>query len=136
MTVGLLIITHNDIGAALLETATRVMGKCPLPARTLSVREESEPDLLRKQARELAERLDSGEGVLVLTDLFGSTPANIASCLQDQAGRRVLAGINLSMLVRLLNYPALSLAELAEKALTGGRDGVLSCPCRDERSAT
>ena len=130
MTVGLLLITHNDIGAALLSTASRMLGGCPLEARALAVREDSEPDELKVRAQEMAEQIDQGEGVLVLTDLFGSTPSNVANALQTGPGRRVLAGVNLSMMVRLLNYPTLSLSDLAAKGLSGGRDGIMLCPVR------
>ena len=136
MTVGLLLITHNDIGSALLTTASRMLGGCPLEARTLAVTEDSEPDELRARAREMAEQIDQGEGVLVLTDLFGSTPANVANALQSAPGRRVLAGVNLSMMVRVLNYPTLSLSDLAAKALSGGRDGVMLCPDRGPKSGS
>lgn len=131
MSVGLLLITHNDIGSQLLVTASRMLGGCPLQARTLAVTEDCEPEELQRCAREIAEQIDTGEGVLVLTDLFGSTPSNIANALGAGASRRVLAGVNLSMLVRVLNYPALSLSEMTFKALSGGRDGVLLCPNRD-----
>ena len=130
MTVGLLLITHNDIGAALLSTASRMLGDCPLEARTLSIAEDCEPNVLQARAQDIAGQLDTGEGVLVLTDLFGSTPSNIANALHG-GGRRVLAGVNLPMLVRVLNYPTLSLTDMAAKALSGGRDGVLQCPDRD-----
>jgi PTS system ascorbate-specific IIA component len=132
MSVGLLLITHNEIGAALLGTASRMLGRCPLQTRTLAVTEDCQPDRLRTQARVMAEQIDSGEGVLVLTDMFGSTPANIANGLQHGAGRRVLAGVNLSMVVRVLNYPGLPLGDMAAKALSGGKDGVILCPCGDE----
>jgi PTS system ascorbate-specific IIA component len=128
MSVGLLIITHGGIGASLLETATRMLGGCPLRARTLAVVQESERDALVEEAHRMAEAIDAGEGVLVLTDMFGSTPANVARALMDRPEVRVLAGINLPMLVRVLNYPVLPLAEMAAKAESGGRDGVLLCP--------
>jgi len=131
MTVGLLIITHNDIGSALLATASRMLGECPLQARALAVTEDSEPDQLRSRAREMAGQIDTGDGVLVLTDMFGSTPSNIANGLQIGSWHRVLAGVNLSMVVRVLNYPELSLTDLAAKALSGGKDGVLICPAQD-----
>lgn len=131
MTVGLLLITHNDIGSALLATATRMLGECPLKARALAVTEDSEPEQLHSRAREIAEQIDTGAGVLVLTDMFGSTPSNIANGLQSGLKHRVLSGVNLSMVVRVLNYPTLSLTDLAAKALSGGKDGVLICPLRD-----
>jgi PTS system ascorbate-specific IIA component len=131
VSVGLLIITHNTIGSALLETATKMLGACPLRAETLEITEDMERDLLLGQARAMAAGLDSGEGVLVLTDLYGSTPANIANALAGE-GVRVLAGVNLPMLVRVLNYAALPLPELADKGLSGGRDGVLCAQGAEE----
>jgi PTS system ascorbate-specific IIA component len=128
MSVGVLIITHGGIGACLLETATRMFGGCPLQARTLAVVQESERDALVEEAYRLAETVDTGGGVLVLTDLFGSTPANVARALMDLPRVRVLAGINLPMLVRVLNYAALPLDEMAAKAESGGREGVVLCP--------
>jgi PTS system ascorbate-specific IIA component len=134
VSVGLLLITHNDIGSSLLEAATRMLGRCPLKAETLAVTDETARELLAEQAQHMAEELDAGDGVLVLTDLFGSSPANIANALEGRCGLCVLAGVNLPMLVRILNYPALPLSEMVGKALSGGRDGVLLCPCRERKS--
>jgi mannose PTS system EIIA component len=127
MSVGLLIITHNGIGKALLETATTMLAGCPLRAEALAIGPDAERDLLQGQALAIAERLDEGDGLLVLTDLFGSTPANIATALKERAGCYVLTGVNLPMLVRVLNYAGLPVAEIATKALSGGKDGVLLC---------
>ena len=128
MSVGLLLITHNQIGAELLGTATRMLGTCPLATTTIAVTERDDPDLLRAEARRCIDALDDGAGVLVMTDLFGSTPANVAACLGDQDNVRVLSGVNLPMLVRVLNYHRLGLAALADKALSGAHDGVFACP--------
>jgi PTS system ascorbate-specific IIA component len=95
------------------------------------VTDDAERDLLAAQARHMAEALDSGEGVLVLADLFGSSPANIANALTGSGRVHVLTGVNLPMLVRVLNYPRLPLSEIAQKALSGGRDGVLLCAASD-----
>ena len=73
----------------------------------------------------LVEELDQGGGVLVLTDLLGSTPTNIAQRLLPESGIRIVAGVNLGMLLNVLNYPSLALADLVEKAVQGGRGGVL-----------
>jgi PTS system ascorbate-specific IIA component len=127
MSCGLLIITHNQIGEALLQTATHMLGFCPLLAHTLAVTPECNPDQLRERARVLARDLDQGDGVLVLTDMFGSTPSNIATALGKAGQVSVVSGINLPMLVRVLNYPHLSLERITDKALSGGRDGILDC---------
>lgn len=127
MSVGLLLITHNHIGAELLATATRMLGNCPLEATALAVVESDDPERLRERAIRCAEELDEGSGVLVLTDLFGSTPSNVAVGLSDRPNVRILSGVNLPMLVRVMNYHGLELAELAEKALSGGHDGLFVC---------
>lgn len=127
MTVGLLLVTHDRLGASMVETATGLLGACPLHVATLEVRPDCEPDCLVAQAKSLVVGLDAGDGVLVLTDIYGSTPANIASALLTAGRVRVVAGLNLPMLVRVLNYARLALDELAEKAIAGGRTGVLSC---------
>ena len=128
MSVGLLLITHGGIGAELLEAATRMLGVCPLQAQALAVENGDDPAQLGRRARACVRELEAGEGVLVLTDLFGSTPANVASDLCDLGNTRILSGVNLPMVVRVLNYPQLSLDALVDKALSGARDGVFQCP--------
>ncbi len=127
MSVGLLIITHERVAAAIVETAVHMLGESPLEMSVLPAPSDCDPDALRREAFAAVERLDKGDGVLVITDIYGSTPSNVACSLVD--GKRVIAvsGINLPMLVRVMNYPQLSLDELADKAVSGGRDGVLAC---------
>ncbi len=127
MSIGVLIIAHSAIGPALLETATKMLGKCPLMTETLSVTNDGDVALMREQAQGMVQELDRGDGVLVLTDIYGSTPSNIAAGLQKDGRVYVVAGINLPMLIRVFNYPVLDLSTLAEKALSGGRDGILLC---------
>jgi PTS system mannose-specific IIA component len=127
MSAGLLLVTHGNIGAALLAVATRMLGTCPLAAHALAVHDECNAERLVDLARRWVRALDSGGGVLVLTDLYGSTPANIAARLQDLPGVRAIAGVNLPMLVRVLNYPDLPLDALADKAVGGARDGIMQC---------
>lgn len=127
MSVGLLLITHDRLGEQLLQTATGMLGLCPLQAESIAVRGDGDPDTVIATATEVLDRLDEGEGVLVLTDIYGSTPSNIAMRLLSQRRATVVAGVNLPMLIRVLNYPRLTLDELAQKALSGGRDGVLLC---------
>lgn len=126
MSVGLLIITHERVASAIVETALHMLGKSPLEVSVLPAPSDCDPDALRAEAFAAVDRLDQGDGVLVITDIYGSTPSNVACTLLD--GRRVVmvSGINLPMLVRVMNYPQLGLDELADKAVTGGRDGVFA----------
>jgi len=124
MSVGVLIISHDGIGPALLGTATLMLNDCPLQTKLLTVSRDCDPDQLTEDAVEQIEALDAGEGVLVLTDLYGSTPCNIARKLSSQKHVHVVSGLNLSMLIRVFNYPKLTLEELSEKAVSGGKDGI------------
>ena len=126
MTVSVLIITHDGIGAALLGTATFMLNGCPLHTRLLTASRDCDPEELRADAMEEIRILDEGDGVLVLTDLYGSTPSNIARIISEKNNVRAVSGLNLSMLIRVLNYPDMSLEQLVEKAISGGRDGIVS----------
>ena len=126
MSVGLLIITHGDIGRSLLDTAVVVMGTCPLQTETLGIPMASDPDQQLERAQQYLQQLEQGDGVLILTDLYGSTPSNIACKLRNNKVA-VITGLNLPMLIRVFNYPTLNLHELAEKAMGGGREGVIPC---------
>lgn len=127
MTVGVLIVTHGRVGEVLLHTAVRLLGFCPLQVTTLSVEFDCNLNEADAEAHAAAHALDSGDGVLVLTDVFGSTPSNVANRVQGLSAMAVVAGLNLPMLIRVLNYPRLDLEQLAEKAVSGGRDGVMLC---------
>ena len=126
MSVGLLIITHGDIGRSLLDTAVVVMGTCPMQTRILGIPMASDPEQQQERAQQYIQELEQGDGVLILTDLYGSTPSNIACRLRTEHVA-VITGLNLPMLIRVFNYPALDLYALAEKAMGGGREGVVPC---------
>lgn len=126
MTVGLLIITHNQIGQALLNTASNMLGGCPMDCAVISLPPDADTDAMLQEARRRSLELNKGEGVLVLTDMYGSTPSNIAAALGESKDIIVVAGINLPMLIRVMNYPQLDLDQLANKAVTGGNDGIFA----------
>jgi PTS system ascorbate-specific IIA component len=97
----------------------------PLPLETFEVRSDADPDKLMPELKKIITTLDVGKGVLILTDLFGSTPSNIAYELQKAGLIRIVTGLNLPMLIRVMNYPTLSLNELADKAMQGGQAGII-----------
>lgn len=125
MSVGILLITHGPLAADLLKIAGGILGELPPGIAYCELVGDTPPEEALERCRQLLATLDQGEGVLVLTDLYGATPSNIAHALADPAKRvRVVCGLNLPMLIRTLNYADLDLDHLAEKALSGGRDGV------------
>jgi PTS system ascorbate-specific IIA component len=127
VTVGILVITHGRIGEELLDNASHTLGICPLNTEALSIYPEFNIDEMDIMARVICLRLNTGDGVLVLTDMYGSTPSNIARRLLDLPYVEVVTGINLPMLIRIMNYPTLPLDELREKAVSGGHDGIMAC---------
>ena len=125
MTIGILLLTHNDIGAQLLLAAKSTYGSIPIRTEILSIDHYDQPNDLAKLANQYVKLLDDGKGVLILTDMFGSTPSNIAKDLCYLGKVSVVSGLNLSMLLHIFNYPNLSLKQLTTKAIEGGRDGVI-----------
>lgn len=125
MTVSVLLITHENMGKSLLDITTRVLGVCPLQTDILSVPFDSDPDEILAHAKDKVETLNNGDGVLILTDMFGATPSNIAHRLSEPDQVMVVTGLNMPMMMRVMNYPNLDLNELVEVAIDGGKDGVL-----------
>lgn len=128
MSVGLLLVSHNHIGFEMLNTARQMLSHCPLPAAVLDIRITDEQEDIRARVEASLTSLDQGNGILILTDMFGSTPSNIACAVSEADNVRIVSGLNLSMLIRVLNYPNLSLEQLEQKAITGGKEGIMRCP--------
>lgn len=127
--IGILIVSHGTLGESLIHCASHVMGKRPLYLRQLGVTVHDDPEAILPQARDLLRFLDTGEGVLVLTDIFGATPSNIACKLLDTGRVEGVAGVNLPMLIRALSYrEKMPLSELIQKTLSGGTEGVMAMP--------
>ena len=126
MSVGILLVTHEGIGSALLAVATRLLRNLPLACEAFEVPFDADPDAVLPQASAAMRRVDGGHGVLLLTDLYGATPANIAARLArlGTPARRVSA-LSLPMLLRVMNYADLPLDELPAIAAAGARNGAI-----------
>ena len=123
--IGVLIVSHGDIGTSLLTSASQILGEAPAQAATLSVWRADDVDDLVLRARELMEGLDSGDGVLVLTDIFGATPGNVVSRLLEDGRIEGVSGVSLPMLLRVLTGRNGSLAAAVKRALSGGAEGLV-----------
>ena len=125
MSVGVLLMTHESVGQALISAAHHVMPRLPLRVEAVEVPPQADPDVMRTLTARQARALGQDEGVLVLADLYGATPCNIGLSLSSLGVRlRCVSGLNLPMLLRVLNYPEKPLDELAEIAASGGRGGI------------
>jgi PTS system mannose-specific IIA component len=123
--IGVLIVTHGDIGTSLLTSANQILGGEQRQVATLSVWRADEIDDLVLRARELIEGLDAGDGVLVLTDIFGATPGNVVSRLLEDGRIEGVSGASLPMLLRVLTGRNGSLTAAVQRALSGGAEGVV-----------
>ena len=126
MAVGILLVTHEGVGSALLAVATRLLRQLPLKTEAFEVPFDADPDALLPLASAALRRVDGGQGVLVLTDLYGATPSNLAAKLAriGTPVRRVSA-MSLPMLLRVMNYSDLEFDELPAVAAAGARNGVI-----------
>ena len=126
--IGILLITHGTLGESLIHCASHVLNKRPPLLKQLSITAQDDPFSLLPQGRALLKELDDGEGVLILSDMFGGSPANIAAKLLVPGRIEGVAGVNLPMLIRVLNYRDRPLATIVTKAVSGGCDGVVRMP--------
>ncbi len=124
--IGLVIIAHAPLGSALLACAKHVFGKEPEAFAVVDIDPKADPANEAARCTGMLPPLDSGDGILVLTDLFGATPANIAAQLVRPGRLEVLTGVNLPMLLRALSYRStVNLDVLVDKAKSGATDGVM-----------
>lgn len=135
--IGILIIAHGTLGDSLIHCATHVMGKRPESLQQLGVGTHDDPIAMLPLAKKMVSELDQGQGVLILSDIYGATPCNLVTKLLDPGRVAGVAGVNLPMLVRVLTYRNGNLSTLIDKALSGGREGVVhfteeTCAHHDE----
>lgn len=126
--IGILIIAHGTLGESLIHCASHVLNKRPARLRQLGVTAQDDPLLLLPHARALVKELDTGSGVLILSDMYGGSPSNIAAKLVIPGHVEGVAGVSLPMLIRALTYRDGPLATLVVKAVSGGCEGVVRIP--------
>jgi PTS system ascorbate-specific IIA component len=126
---GIVIIAHTPLASALERCVEHVYtcepGLAKANLRVLDVAPGAALEASVEQAARLVAEVDSGAGVLVLTDAFGATPGNVAARLAESGRVVVVAGVNLPMLLRAVCYRGDTLADVAEKALAGGQQGMV-----------
>jgi PTS system ascorbate-specific IIA component len=122
--IGILIVSHEPLGTALLHCTRHIFGRLPPQLAALDVIPDEDPDLARNAASELLARINDGTGVIVLTDLYGATPARIAERLAEPGRVAVIAGVNLPLLVKALTYRRGPLEEVVGTLLVGVRETI------------
>jgi PTS system ascorbate-specific IIA component len=126
MNVALLLITHKSIGNDMMKITRSILDDEFENAACIEIPMDADIDAKKRQIADTLEQLSTDDGILILTDSYGSTPCNIANDFLDGTGRALVSGLNLPMLIRVMNYRSLPLAELKEAALEGGKQGITS----------
>ncbi|HZN86212.1 MAG TPA: PTS sugar transporter subunit IIA [Burkholderiales bacterium] len=123
--IGVLVVSHGAIAEALLSSAEQILGAKQAQVAALGVSRNDDPDRVLEKARGIVARLEQGQGVLVLTDMFGATPCNVAARLLADGRVEGVSGVSLPMLVRVLAGRNGSLPAAVQRALSGGAEGVV-----------
>lgn len=123
--IGLILVSHGKYASAMLGTAESLIGP-QSDCVTISVDSAHETEDAVRRLHDAANMLDKGEGVVVLTDMFGGTPTNIALSLQGKHQAEVITGMNLPMILKVMeNRQSSSLTELAKMAEESGKAGIV-----------
>lgn len=133
--IGILVISHEPLGTALIHCTRHIFGRMPPQLAALDVIPDEDPEAACKAARELVTRINDGSGVVVFTDIYGATPSRIASSLAELYRIVVIAGVNLPMLVKALNSRRSPLEEVAEMLIASAKTAILEIapPSNTER---
>lgn len=121
--IGLVLVTHGRLAAEFITAMEHVVGPQE-SIEAICIGPDDDMERRRKDIAKAISKVDQGQGVIILTDLFGGTPSNLAISLMKSENIEVIAGVNLPMLIRALNYRDEPLAVVVEKALDGGTEGI------------
>lgn len=124
MSVAILFITHQGIASNLLNIAELVIQKPASNLSSLEVPMDSAIDEMINTVESRIKQLQTDDGIIFITDIYGSTPSNIAQQVASRHQAPLISGVNLPMVIRLLNYRDEPKTDLLQKALDGGYQGI------------
>ena len=126
MSLGIVLVTHRDIGKDMLEVASTIFAKKLENYVVHGIIEDTPPDEVLATLQKARDSLDYSQGLLILTDLYGATPYNVARELMlETPGATLISGINLPMIIKLFNLQHQNRSQLAESLAVNGRTGIL-----------
>lgn len=124
--IALLIVAHGNLGESLIQCASFVLGKRPERLENLDLSSIDDPAQMYARARRKVDELNRGQGVLILTDVYGATPCNTVCKLIEEGHVEAIVGVNLPMLLKALTYRDQGMATLLERAVSGGQAGIFN----------
>jgi len=123
--IGVILLAQPDLAQGLLGAACHCLQQPPPGLEVVPVDYQEPPEKLRTRLAEAIARADYGQGVLILTDIYGATHTNTACTLLERRRIELITGMNLPMLIKVLNYRDLPLEDVIDKALSGGSGGIV-----------
>ena len=122
--LGVVVVTHGQLATELVNAAEMIVGDLPQFA-AVSIGWHDDVEQAREEIAQAIARLDGGEGVIVLTDMFGGTPSNLAMSLLEEGRVEVVTGVNLPILIKLANLREMvGLREVARRVREDGRNAI------------
>ncbi|MDH5632022.1 MAG: hypothetical protein OEZ10_03415 [Gammaproteobacteria bacterium] len=132
--ISLVLVTYEGIGSQMIEAVAHVLGYRPENLEALPATHNETPESLAPKLESVINRLDRKDGILILVDLYGTTHSNVASRFIAGDEVRMIAGLNLSMLVRAITYRNEDMTRLTTKVHDGGQEGIRMCNKLDNYS--
>ncbi|MCH8228348.1 MAG: hypothetical protein IIC63_08050 [Proteobacteria bacterium] len=124
MSVGIVIVTHGQTGQSLVNDAEFILGQSLGSIHCIEFNQSGNQPTGDDELKQVIAQSDHGEGILVLADLVGASPANLVTGLLKEYRAAMVTGINLAMLIRVWNYRDTPLESLTHKAVQGGIRGI------------
>jgi mannose PTS system EIIA component len=124
--IGIVIVTHSQLGDALIGAAEFIIGNRPEAIESVSIDLSQNADKLRAKIAQGIKKVEGQEGVLILTDMFGGTPSNLSYSFLEEGHIEVLSGVNLPVLIQAasLRDKKMKLDELAAKLEVFGKKSI------------
>ncbi|MFA5907089.1 MAG: PTS fructose transporter subunit IIA [Desulfobacula sp.] len=101
--IGILLVTHANLGNALIETVEFISGKKETHISAVSINIQEDPEILRKKIKKAISDVKTDKGVIILTDMFGGTPSNLSYSFLEEGQVEVISGVNLPILFKAVN---------------------------------
>lgn len=124
MSTGLLLVSHKGIASNLLATAASIINETPGNMAYIEIPMDASVETMKQNIQKQLDQLEPDQDVLILTDIYGGTPSNIASCFVTNKHTRLISGLNLAMIIKAINYRDLPLTELVDKVIVGGHQSI------------
>ena len=123
--IGIVIVTHSQLGDALIDTAEFILGDRPDTVVSVSIDLKENVDKLRKKIAQAIKTVDNKKGVIILTDMFGGTPSNLSYSFLEEGQVEVISGVNLPILIKAVDLQKnMGLSELAQHLEAFGKKSI------------